>query len=226
VTGRLLRTAALGLIASTMVTRASLSQGVDSALVGRVDPVALPAVVAIIDSAKAAGLPSASLVDKALEGSAKHADPDRIVSAVRGLATALGAAREALGPASTADELTAGAGAIRAGVPETTVARARTGRGGQPVTIPLAVMSELVARGLTPDSAAALVLMRTTRGTDDATLVSLAHETATGAPPAVTAATAGGGGHATTGYYSTPTSITPSGGGPPSNHPPPSPRRP
>jgi hypothetical protein len=224
VIGRLLRTAAVGLVASTMVTRASLSQGVDSALAGRVDPAALPAVVAIIDSAKAAGLPSASLVDKALEGSAKHADPDRIVSAVRGLAGALGAAREALGPASTADELTAGAGAIRAGIPETTVARARTGRGGQPVTIPLAVMSELVARGLTPDSAAALVLTRTTRGTDDAALVSLAHETATSAPPAVTAATAGGG-HATT-FYSTPTSITPTGGGPPSNRPPPSPRRP
>jgi hypothetical protein len=225
VTRRSLRAVAFGLLASAGTARAVLAQGVDSALVGRVDPSVLPAISAVIDSANAAGLPSATLADKALEGSAKHADPERVVGAVRALAQALGEAREALGPGSTPDELTAGAGAIRAGIPAATVAKVRTGRSGQPATIPLAVMSELVARGLTPDSAATLVLMRTTHGTDDAALVSFARETATGAPPSLTATSAGGG-HPSAGFYSVPASVDPTGGGPSSNHPPPSPHRP
>jgi hypothetical protein len=225
VTGRTFRAAAFGLIASAGTARAVLPQGVDSALVGRVDPAALPAVSALIDSANAAGLPSSTLADKALEGSAKHADPERIVTAVRALSQALGAARDALGPGSTADELTAGAGAIRAGIPPATVALVRNNRRGQPATIPLAVMSELVARGLAPDSAAALVLARTKHGTDDAALVSLARETATGAPPSL-AASGTGGGHPLGAFYSVPTSVNPAGGGPSSNHTPSSPHRP
>lgn len=229
-TGRTFRVAGLGLLASVGVARAVLSQGGpgpsnDSALVGRVDPSILADVSATVDSASAAGLPSATLVDKALEGSAKHADPARIVAAVRALAQALWQARQALGPASTADELTAGAGAIRAGIPPVTVALVRNGRRGQPVTIPLAIMSELVARGLTPDSAATLVLARTTHGTDDATLVSLARETVTGAPPSL-AATTGGGGHPAGALYSSPASANPTGGGPPTNNSPSSPHRP
>jgi hypothetical protein len=217
--------AALGVLASTGATRIAWSQGADSALIGRVDPVALPAIAAIIDSATAAGLPSASLVDKALEGAAKHADPDRIVGAVRALAETLGAAREALGPGATPDELTAGAGAIRAGIPASTVTQVRDSRRGQPVTIPLAVMSELVARGLRPDSAAAIVLTHTNHGTNDAALVSLARETAAGAPPSLTAAPTSGGGHVS-GFYSSPASNNPAGGGPPSSSRPSSPRRP
>jgi hypothetical protein len=229
VTGHAFRIAVLGLLAGaasarTVVAQGS-SQGIDSALAGRVDPSVLAEVVAIVDSANAAGLPSGTLVDKALEGSAKHAEPTRIVGAVRALAQALEEARDALGPASTADELTAGAGAIRAGIPPATVALARNGRSGQPVTIPLAVMSELVARGLKPDSAATLVLARTKHGTDDATLADLARETATGAPPSLTA-TSTGGGRTTTGFYAVPASANPTGGGPPSNTPPSSPHRP
>jgi hypothetical protein len=165
------------------------------------------------------------LVDKALEGAAKHADPDRIVGAVRALAETLGAAREALGPGASPDELTAGAGAIRAGIPASTVTQVRDSRRGQPVTIPLAVMSELVARGLRPDSAAAIVLTRTNHGTNDAALVSLARETAAGAPPSLTAAPTSGGGHVS-GFYSSPASNNPAGGGPPSSTAPSRPRRP
>jgi hypothetical protein len=211
-----------------MTGRAMLSQGVNGALAGRVDPAALPAVAAFIDSATAAGLPAAPLADKALEGVAKHADPDRILGAVRALARALDAAREALGPDATADELTAGAGAIRAGIPVATIATMRNSRGrGQPVTIPLAVMSELVARGMVPESAAALVLTHTTHGTDDAALVNLARETVAGAPPSLTAAPAAGGGHTGTGFYSSPASTDPAGGGPPTSTTQPSrPRRP
>jgi hypothetical protein len=147
------------------------------------------------------------------------------VVAVRVLGRALGAARDALGPAATPDELAAGAGAIRAGIPPETVAEVRAGRQGQPVTIPLAVMSELVARGLTPDSAATLVLAKTTHGTNDAALVDLARETGTGAPPSL-AATGPGGGLPVHGFYSVPASVSPGTSGPPTNHPPSSPHRP
>ena len=60
---------------------------------GRLDPGVRAAVVAIIDSARASGLPVEPLVDKALEGMSKGAPGPRIIVAVRGLAGKLGIAR-------------------------------------------------------------------------------------------------------------------------------------
>jgi hypothetical protein len=161
-------------------------------------PAIVPEARVIIDSARAAGLPTEPLVDKALEGAAKRASSDRIVAAVRMLAARLGEARVLLGPRSGADELTAAASALRAGVSPQVIAQLRAdrpagweGQGGQSLTIPLAVMAELVARGATPDSASARVLALTRRGVADAQLASVPREATGGAPPAEVGATAG-----------------------------------
>ena len=61
------------------------------------DPATRVAVLAIVDSARVAGLPADALVNKALEGAGKHADGPRIVAAVRALAGELRESREALG---------------------------------------------------------------------------------------------------------------------------------
>src|SRR2546422_8005627 len=49
----------------------------------RVPPGVAAAVRALADSAAARGLPTDPLVDKAIEGSAKGVDPERVVAAVR-----------------------------------------------------------------------------------------------------------------------------------------------
>ena len=81
----------------------------------RLDPETRSLVVSVVDSARAAGLPSEPLIQRALEGVTKGAQGPRIVAAVRRLATDLGTARGALGSGATAPELEAGVAALRAG---------------------------------------------------------------------------------------------------------------
>jgi hypothetical protein len=157
----------------------------------RLDPDTRGRVVAIVDSARAAGLPSEPLVHRALEGALKHATGERIVAAVRRLAGDLSTARDALGSKATPAELEAGVAALRAGATPAVLTRMRDVR-RPPVTMALAVLADLVASGVPADSAAAalLVLAPTAR---DADLVefrrAVERDIALGAPPA--AATSG-----------------------------------
>lgn len=128
---------------------------------------------AVIDSARTAGLPAEPLIDKALEGAAKHANTDRIVAVVRDLSARLADARNALGGYGTADELSAGTAALRAGIAPTTLADLRRLRHNEQVTIPLAVAAELVARGVPSDSASAQVLRLAAAGARDVELAAL-----------------------------------------------------
>ncbi len=162
------------------------------ARLARLDSAARASVAAIVDSARAAGLPSEPLVERALEGATKGAPGDRIVAAVRRLAGDLGQARDALGRAATPAELEAGAAALRAGASPTLLAQLRRARPRpQRLTVPLAVLTDLVASGVPVDSAAAavLALAATTR---DAELMefrrTVERDIALGAPPAAAAA--------------------------------------
>lgn len=137
-------------------------------LAGRLpDPVRVQ-VDALLDSARAAGLPTEPLVDRALEGASKRADGARIVTAVRRLAGELGAARDALGLESSPAEVTAGASALRAGARAGDLHRLRVLRARQSVTVAAAVLADLVAVGVPPDTAAAAVIALA-RSADDAT---------------------------------------------------------
>jgi hypothetical protein len=127
----------------------------------------------VLDSARTAGLPAEPLIDKALEGAAKHATTDRIVAVVRDLSARLADARNALGGYGTAEELSAGTAALRAGIAPTTLADLRRLRHNEQVTIPLAVAAELVARGVRPDSASAQVLRLAAAGARDVELAAL-----------------------------------------------------
>src|SRR5688500_10719130 len=71
----------------------------------------------VVDSARSAGLPAEPLVQKALEGGTLGASGERIVAAVEALHGQLGRARDALGGKASDAELTAAAGALRAGLP-------------------------------------------------------------------------------------------------------------
>ena len=155
----------------------------------RLEPSTRPLVAALIDSARAFGLPAEPLVQRALEGTIKGAPGDRIVAAVRRLAADLGRAREVLGAAASLPELEAGAAALRAGAAPAVLAELRRAR-RQPLTVPLAVLADLVASGVPADSAAAAVLALAATARD-ADLVefrrAVERDIALGAPPAAAA---------------------------------------
>jgi hypothetical protein len=181
--------AALVSLALAVVATQARAQTSDERLRGQVDTPTYASLHNVFDSARAAGLPPEPLVDKALEGVAKHADGDRIVAVVRDMETRLAAARTALGGYGTADELSAGTAALRAGISPATLAELRRVRHNEQVTIPLAVAAELVARGVRPDSASAEVLRLAAAGARDVELAALPRSVA--APSMATSASPG-----------------------------------
>jgi hypothetical protein len=162
----------------------------DPRLERRLDPDTRAAVDAVIDSARFAGLPVESLVDRALEGASKHAVPARILAAVRRLAAELGIARDALGAASSSAELEAGASALRAGVRPTDLILLRQRR-PRSLTVALATLTDLVASGVPADSATVAVLALAPSARDDQIVEfrrAVERDIALGAPPAAAAA--------------------------------------
>jgi hypothetical protein len=176
------------LVALVAVARTLPAAAQDPRL-SRLDPATQAAVVVIIDSARAAGLPAEPLVDRALEGSTKRATGELIVAAVRRLAAQLGRAREILGTASSASELEAGAAALRAGADSSVLAELRRSRPRRPLTVPLAVLADLVGSGVPSDTAAVAVLALA--GLEDDDLIefrrSVEHDVALGVLPATAA---------------------------------------
>jgi len=183
--------AALSLLVAMVVAGRATAQQADARL-ERLDAATRPTVAALLDSARTAMLPTEPLVQRALEGATKRASGDAIVTAVRRLAADLGHARDALGSTASPAELTAGAAALRAGASQATLAQLRHAR-REPLTVPLAVLADLVASGVPVDSAAAAVLGLAARARD-ADLVefrrAVERDIALGAPPAAATAAA------------------------------------
>ena len=187
--------ATAGALAAVFVATAAAQDHPQDPRLGRLDAGARSLVAVVIDSARAAGLPTEPLVQRALEGATKGAPGSLIVSAVQRLAADLGRARAALGAGATPPELEAGAAALRAGAGTPVLAQLRRSR-RQTITVPLAVLTDLVASGVPVDSAAAAVLALAA-GTRDADLIdfrrAVERDIALGAAPtAATAAAAAG----------------------------------
>jgi hypothetical protein len=187
--------AAAGALAAVLVATAAAqdTQHLNDPRLGRLDAGTRPLVAIVVDSARAAGLPTEPLVQRALEGAIKGAPGPLIVSAVQRLAADLGRARAALGAGTTPPELEAGAAALRAGAGPAVLAQLRRSR-RQTITVPLAVLTDLVASGVPVDSAAAAVLALAA-GTRDADLIdfrrAVERDIALGAAPAAAVAAAG-----------------------------------
>jgi hypothetical protein len=145
----------------------------DRRLAERLDPVTSTAVQQLVDSARALELPTEPLVQKALEGSTLGAGGERIRLAVVALLGQLGRAREALGPGASEAELTAGAGALRAGLPTETLRGLQSLRQGRPLVVPLSVLTDLVAEGMTAELAARSVFDLVRNGRPDGDFVAL-----------------------------------------------------
>jgi hypothetical protein len=165
----------------------------DPRLAGRLDPATAAEVERLVDSARAAGLPTVPLVDKALEGATKGAADARILAAVRGLAQRLGAARDALGTGASDAELVAAAGALYQGVSTKALSQLRAARARSSLALPLVVLADLIARGVPSATATAAVLDLARSDAGDAAFMALRRDVendiANGAPPAIAAAT-------------------------------------
>ena len=179
---------ALSLLVLALALRAPNLHAQDARLDARLNARTREAVVAIIDSARGEGIPSEPLVQKALEGASKHADGARILTAVRMLARELGDARSALGTASSDAEVIAGASALHAGIAPAALSKMRASRARGTLTVALAVLSDLVARGVPGDTATTVISALTVAGAQDAELLQfqqgVERDIAQGATPA------------------------------------------
>jgi hypothetical protein len=148
-------------------------------------------VAALVDTARSLGIPSEPVVDKALEGAAKRAPNDRIITVVRSRFRELVAARGALGSGALDAEIIAAADALHAGANAHVITTLRSTRAGAPLTIPLAVLADLIARGVPADTASAAVLALAHTPATDAQFAALRddieRDIAKGAPPALAA---------------------------------------
>ncbi len=142
----------------------------------KLDPQTRYAVEILLDSARAAGLPYGLLESKALEGITKRASGREILTAVRRVHRTLIESRSALGPTATADELTAGANALRAGISTSELSRIAASRGNKSsLTVPLIVLSDLVRRGVARDTASLTINQLIQNGAADDDFLGLRH---------------------------------------------------
>lgn len=168
---------------------AGRSEAQDTRL-ARLDSKVQARVGALVDSARTLGIPTEPVVDKALEGAAKRAPNERIINVVRSRFNELVAAHAALGGRAVEDaEIIAAADALHAGASAQVITALRAQRPNVPLTIPLAVLADLIARGVPPDTASTAVLALAKTPSTDAQFAALRDEVerdiAKGVPPAI-----------------------------------------
>lgn len=145
------------LIAAACALLATSARAQDARLRGALDAETLAKVSRLIDSARAESLPVDPLVGVALEGAQKHAAGTRIAKAVQDYLASLRRARAALGATSTPPEIVSGAGVLLSGVPSDVLRELRAANPSRPLTMPLVVLADLIARGVPKDTAAAVI---------------------------------------------------------------------
>jgi hypothetical protein len=140
-----------------------VAQSVHGRLDGRIPSAAIPAVDSLIQYASQEGLPTEPLIQKALEGGAKHIAAPRIVAAVQVSLGQLRDARDLLvragdQPPVLPAELTTVAWALRRGLPAPVVERVVAALAHPPRAAALHAVADLVAHRFDPDSAAGLII--------------------------------------------------------------------
>ena len=140
---------------------------------GRLDSATQAVVMRSVDSARTRGLPVEPLVDKALEGATKRAAGPRIQAAVSALLRRLELARDALAPNPGPRDIAAGADALAYGATREALATMRAIRPNESVAVPLGVLTQLVASGVSVSRATRAVADLLRRGARDEQLIAL-----------------------------------------------------
>ena len=139
------------------------AQSVRGRLEGRVPAAAIPSVDSLVQTAAQEGLPTEPLVQKALEGGAKHATAARVVAAVLASLSQLRDAHDLLvrahdEPPVTPGEVTTVAWALRSGLPPRVVERLVSALPSPPRGSAVHAVADLVAHHFDPDSSADLII--------------------------------------------------------------------
>ena len=116
--------------------------------VARFDTLTANALRLLLEDAAAKGIPTAPLINRALEGAARRVGGARILIVVRAHAVALAEAKLVLGVGSTVAELDAGADALKAGIDAKTLAAVRNTRQAGAAVTALVVITDVVRRGV------------------------------------------------------------------------------
>lgn len=156
---------------SALVLLGHSASAQDLQLASRLDKPTLIAVSAIIDSARVAKLPTKPLHDKALEGAAKGSDDQKIIVAVRLLSIRMATAKATLSSNAGAEEIKLAAEAIESGVEVRDVARLQAACGKRTTTMPLFVLTDLIARDVPVPTATDLILQLARSKVKDGDLV-------------------------------------------------------
>ncbi len=135
----------------------------------RFDSLTALSLRSLLEIAVENGLPTRPLINLALQGAARRASGAKILEVVREHTSALSHARDALGASTPANELDAGASALRAGLDTRTLAAVRATRPVGTAEVPLVVLTDIYKRGV-PQSAArdAVTSIARMPGSDDA----------------------------------------------------------
>ena len=160
----------------------------------KLDATTSAAIRAVVDSAKAQGIPVEPLMEKMYEGLGKGADGPRIVTAVRSLASEMATAHRALGTVASADEIKAGASAVHAGVPAVELGKMKKQSGlRRSLTLPFTVLADIVSRGVPVGTAANAIRALVGAGAKDKQINEFQRNVKVdieqGAPPAAAAET-------------------------------------
>ncbi len=139
------------------------AQSVRSRLEARVPMAAVPTVDSLVQVAAREGLPTEPLVQKALEGGAKHVSAPRIGAAAQEMLEQLRDARALLvragdAPPATAAEVTTIYAALKRGLPGPVVERVVAALPQEPRGSALHSVADLAAHGFDPDSSAGLII--------------------------------------------------------------------
>jgi hypothetical protein len=184
-----------GLMTLALVGAALAQAGAQDPRIGtRLDAPSRAAITALVDSARAQGLPVEPLMEKVYEGMGKGADGPRIVAAVRSLTLEMASAHRALGTVASADEIKAAASAMHAGVPAVELGKMKKQSGlRRSLTLPFTVLADIVSRGVPVEAGVNAIRSLVGAGAKDADLSKFQRNVSVdidqGAPPAAAAET-------------------------------------
>jgi hypothetical protein len=184
-----------GLITIALASAALAQAGAqDPRIVPRLDAPSRAAITALVDSARAQGLPVEPLMEKVYQGLAVGADGPRIIAAVRSLSVEMASAHRALGTVASADEIKAAASAMHAGVPAVELGKMKKQSGlRRSLTLPFTVLTDIVSRGVPVEAGLNAIRSLVGAGAKDADLSKFQRNVSVdieqGAPPAAAAET-------------------------------------
>lgn len=184
-----------GLITLVLAGAALAQAGAQDPRIGtRLDAPSRAAITALVDSARAQGLPVEPLVEKMNEGLAKGADGPLIVAAVRRLTLEMASAHRALGTIASTDEIKAAASAMHAGVPAVELGKMKKQSGlRRSLTMPFTVLADIISRGVPVEAGVNAIRSLVGAGAKDEDLSKFQRNVSVdidqGAPPAAAAET-------------------------------------